>query len=120
LSEFKIKISNFRSIFNLTVDCKNGELLIVFGPNNIVKTNFLRALDLFFYLDKDKFNHEIDIPYHIAEGSYGGGSKSQITVEFGNQSGDIYTITTKYSRSRSENIFQMNGKKIRQNSVLLK
>jgi predicted ATP-dependent endonuclease of OLD family len=107
----KIKITNFRSISNLTVDCRNGEPLIVCGPNNIGKTNFLRALDLFFAMDKDKFVHELDIPYHIAEGSAGGGSKSNITVEFSNQSGDIYIITTKYSRSNGQNIIEIDGKK---------
>jgi AAA15 family ATPase/GTPase len=107
----KIKITNFRSIANLTVECRNGEPLIICGPNNIGKTNFLRALDLFFSLDKDKFNHDIDIPYHIAEGSAGGGSKSKITVEFCDQNGDIYSVTTKYSRSNSMNFMELEGKK---------
>jgi predicted ATP-dependent endonuclease of OLD family len=36
----KVKITNFRSISNLTLESRSGEPLIVCGPNNIGKTNF--------------------------------------------------------------------------------
>jgi predicted ATP-dependent endonuclease of OLD family len=106
----RVKITNFRSISNLILESRSGEPLIVCGPNNIGKTNFLRALDLFFSMDKAKFNHEVDIPYHIAEGSAGGGTKSRIAVEFSNGT-DIYNIETKFSRVSNENILEVNGKK---------
>jgi hypothetical protein len=61
-------------------------------------------------MDKDKFNHEIDIPYHIAEGSAGGGSKSKILVEFSNGT-ESYNIETKYSRVNNQNSLELNGKK---------
>ncbi len=55
---------------------------IICGANNIGKTNFLRALDLFFTLDVKRFVYEDDMPYHKVHGGGGGNTKSQIIVTF--------------------------------------
>jgi predicted ATP-dependent endonuclease of OLD family len=88
-------------------------MVIICGANNVGKTNFLRALDLFFSLDKEKFNAETDIPYHIAEGSRGRGYKSEITLEFKDQeSRDRYLVTTVFTRRRDVgNEMLIKGKK---------
>jgi AAA15 family ATPase/GTPase len=52
---------------------------VICGPNNVGKTNILRALNLFFY---ENFDADSDIPYHIAEGSRGQGYKTIIEVDF--------------------------------------
>jgi len=97
------------------------EPVIICGPNNIGKTNFLRALDLFFSLDKEVFNHDVDIPYHIAEGSVGGGSRSKITVDFVDSQNNTYSITAIYSRRNRQNQIDLrgykNGKEINERDI---
>lgn len=76
----KLYIHHFRSITTLEMDFPiNGIPYVICGPNNVGKTNILRALNLFFY---DKFNAFDDIPYHIVEGSRGQGFKTTIKVHF--------------------------------------
>lgn len=80
LKDFEIK--NFRSIGNLLLEIPTNDLLVICGANNVGKTNFLRAMDLFFSLDPKKFNAYDDIPYSIAEGSRGGGYKTTLIGNF--------------------------------------
>lgn len=77
-----VRVKNFRSIGDLTVQFRPGSLTTICGPNNVGKTNFIRALDLFFSLDLDRFQPEVDIPYHIAKGSRGAGFKTTIRGTF--------------------------------------
>lgn len=45
----KIEITNFRSIKSRkTIQPKSGSMLVFVGPNNVGKSNFLRAINLFF------------------------------------------------------------------------
>ncbi|MBW5448632.1 AAA family ATPase [Cohnella sp. CFH 77786] len=107
----KATIKHFRSIDEMTIEFKDGEPLIICGANNIGKTNFLRALDLFFSMVPEKFSY-FDIPYHIAEGSRGHGFKSDITVNFINTANrDTYQIKTTFSTKNNENTLQVTGKK---------
>ncbi|MGG2197541.1 ATP-dependent nuclease [Paenibacillus validus] len=107
----KANIKHYRSIDEMTIEFKNGEPLIICGANNIGKTNFLRALDLFFSMDPEKFSY-FDIPYHIAEGSRGNGFKSDITVNFVSTTNkDTYQIRTIFSTKNNENSLQVTGKK---------
>jgi predicted ATP-dependent endonuclease of OLD family len=109
----KAKIKNFRSIGNLNIEFNKGELIIICGSNNIGKTNFLRALDLFFSLDKSKFNSDTDIPYHIAEGSRGRGYRTEVIIDFVDlDNNDQYSISTMYTRKKNEgNILELTGNK---------
>ncbi|MFA6348083.1 MAG: AAA family ATPase [Candidatus Paceibacterota bacterium] len=52
------------------------------GANNVGKTNFLRALDLYFSLNPKKFNIRKDIPFDILEGKRGAGFNTLITGYF--------------------------------------
>lgn len=111
----KINIKRYRSINDLTVDFKEHMPLIICGSNNVGKTNFLRALDLFFSLDKDKFNTKEDIPYDIEEGKRGGGYNTRITGWFEDQkNNDKYQVTTIYKRQKNEgNILEIKATKNR-------
>ena len=48
----KIRIQNFRSLKDVTVDLQHVNLLI--GPNNSGKSNFLKALEFFLSLINNK------------------------------------------------------------------
>jgi predicted ATP-dependent endonuclease of OLD family len=76
----RLFIHNYRSITTLDMEFPINRMpIVICGPNNVGKTNILRALNLFFY---DDFNAFEDIPYHIAEGSRGQGFKTTIKVHF--------------------------------------
>ena len=110
----KIKIKNFRSIFNLKLQIlPSSNIVIICGANNVGKTNFLRALDLFFSLDENKFNPEIDIPYHIVKGSRGSGYKTKISVSFRDlQSDDVIQIERIFTEKKNQGkVFSFKGKK---------
>ena len=78
----EIDIHNFRSISKMTIKLNDNNFYSICGANNVGKTNFLRALDLFFSTGTEKFEPNIDIPYHIAYGSRGQGYKSEISITF--------------------------------------
>lgn len=108
----EVKIQNFRSISNLTLKINENNLFVICGANNVGKTNFLRALDLFFSLDITKFDADIDIPYQIAEGSRGFGYKTKIKVTFLNNKKEKIIITTIFSRKKVDgNTLKLEGKK---------
>lgn len=70
----RIHIHHYRSISDLVIDLPtNEEPTVICGPNNVGKTNILRALNLFCH---ENYIPEDDVPYHIAEGSRGQGFKS--------------------------------------------
>ena len=77
----------------------DGTPLILCGANNVGKTNFLRALKLFFELDKNQFDAKCDIPYDIAEGKRGKGSNSSITAVFVDEN-NTYNITATFTRKK--------------------
>lgn len=80
----KFHVKNFRSINNIEIDINNDKPVIICGENNIGKTNFLRALNIFFnYITNNSlYDAKIDIPYHIYYGSRGGGTKTTMIGEF--------------------------------------
>jgi AAA15 family ATPase/GTPase len=108
----EFSISNFRSISTLTVKPNKSGLLTICGANNVGKTNFLRALKLFFEAKVENFDPSCDIPFHIAEGTQGGGYKTTLKIRIrDNRSNDIYKITQVYSRRNNENTFLIEGHK---------
>lgn len=77
----KISIHNYRSIKNLALPLpKNGGPVVICGSNNVGKTNFLRAVDLFF--NEANFKASNDIPYEIVEATRGAGYKTTIGIDF--------------------------------------
>ncbi|MDE1871213.1 MAG: AAA family ATPase [Candidatus Micrarchaeota archaeon] len=113
LDSFNIK--NFRSINNLSMNFPVNDLMIICGANNVGKTNFLRALDLFFSLDSDKFNEIDDIPYFISEGSRGGGYKTTFNAIFISDSFRKVKIKAIFEKIEGEKRVTVTGKLGRQN-----
>lgn len=108
----RIIIKRFRSINNLTIDIEKDTPLVICGANNVGKTNFLRALDLFFSLDPSKFDTKKDIPYDIEEGRRGGSYNTAITGVFIDSDNSKYEITAIFKRKRETgNILQIKAKK---------
>lgn len=68
----RVKINNFRTLddFEVTMDRK---LQIIVGANNIWKTNFLRALNLFFNSETDSwrsYDRSVDMPFFKREATW--------------------------------------------------
>lgn len=106
----EFSISNFRSISNLVVKPNKNGLLTVCGANNVGKTNFLRALKLFFDPRVENFDPNFDIPFHIAEGTQGGGYKTTLKLRIrDNKTDDLYRITQVYSRKNNEKTLLIEG-----------
>lgn len=105
-------VSNFRSISNLTIKPNEEGLISICGANNVGKTNFLRALKLFFKADVNYFDPESDIPFHISEGTRGGGYKTTLRMkirEVGSE--NKYRIEQIYTKKDGNNILNIKGKK---------
>ncbi|EAJ1996317.1 ATP-binding protein, partial [Campylobacter jejuni] len=69
----KFQVKNFRSLLDITLNIDNNNINTICGENNIGKTNFLRALNLFFNHNNGvEYNQNEDRPYHIQKGSTGG------------------------------------------------
>ena len=74
----------YRSLMDVKIDINDSSPIVICGENNIGKTNFLRALNVFFNHSSQPglFKPDIDIPHHIYEGSRGAGSKTELTGNF--------------------------------------
>lgn len=107
--EFEIR--NFRSILKLKIQPKEDNLLIICGVNNIGKTNFLRALHLFFNPIEDNFEPERDIPYHISEASRGSGYKTTLIGKIKEiESGKTYSIKQEFTQIKGIKKISISGK----------
>lgn len=108
-------VKNYRSISELTVDFSPGKITVIAGPNNVGKTNFLRALDLFFSLDVEKFDQEVDVPYHIVRGSRGRGTRTIVTAYFREMDTDKKcTITAEFKERDDQKQMTLFGLRERQ------
>jgi len=78
------KVKRYRSLMDVHLDVSNDKPTVICGENNIGKTNYLRALNLFFnhLEDGSLFKPEEDIPHHIYYGSRGAGSKTELIGKF--------------------------------------
>jgi predicted ATP-dependent endonuclease of OLD family len=81
---FAFEVKRFRSLVDLKIDLSEEMPVVICGENNIGKTNFLRALNIFFnhLFFEDLYDPKIDIPYHILDGSMGAGAKTQLIGYF--------------------------------------
>ena len=103
ISEFSI--TNYRSISKLKLIFGENNLLTICGSNNVGKTNFLRALNLFFNPEKENFEATIDIPFHIAEGSRGQGYAVTLKAKIKEISSGIeYNINQTFTEQKGEKI----------------
>jgi AAA15 family ATPase/GTPase len=110
LSEFTIK--NFRSISSIKLTINDGNLITICGSNNVGKTNFLRALNLFFDPQIENFSAEEDIPYHIVEGSRGQGYAISLKAKIIEIENNVtYTISQSFTEKKGKKEIILKGKK---------
>jgi predicted ATP-dependent endonuclease of OLD family len=77
------QVKRFRSLMDVTLDISQDYPTVICGENNIGKTNFLRALNLFFNHSSSLFlSPQEDLPYHIKEGSGGARMKTELIGKF--------------------------------------
>ncbi len=109
ITEFEIR--NFRSILKLKIQPKEDNLLVICGVNNIGKTNFLRALYLFFNPFEENFEPQRDIPYHIAEATRGAGYKTTLSAKIKEiETGSIYYIKQEFTETKGVKKISISGK----------
>ena len=91
-----LKISNFRSILNLTLDIDTvNDFISICGQNNAGKTNVFRAVKLFF--KPDKYVAVDDTPYYKYEYTRGANAYPVITIAFCEDDGSLYSIIRKFN-----------------------
>lgn len=107
----KISINNYRSIKRITLTTPEfGNPTIICGANNVGKTNFLRAIDLFF--NEVNFKASNDIPYEIVEATRGAGYKTTISIDFIDTATKEKVVIKKVFREQSgENVVERTGYK---------
>ena len=107
----KIKIQRYRSIKDLELIFQDNSPIIICGANNVGKTNFLRAIGLFFSLDVNNFRKERDLPEDIIKGS-GSNPNVRITGYFEDNKKRKYQITTVFKKERIRgNVLVISGKR---------
>lgn len=108
----EFKINNYRSISEIKLRIDNANLAVICGSNNVGKTNFLRALNLFFNPELDNFDADRDVPYHIVEGSRGAGYKTVLVGKFiEKNSSEIYELKQSFSEKKGIKEVVFEGKK---------
>lgn len=90
------EVKRFRSLVDLKVDVSEDMPVVICGENNIGKTNFLRALNIFFNhpFIENLYEPKVDIPHHIYEGSRGSRSNTELTGYFKDDKSDFKLIAT--------------------------
>lgn len=102
-----IHIKRFRSINDLQVAIdKNNNFISICGPNNVGKTNVLRALNLFF--NPDSYVFDEDVPY-LKQNTRGGSIATEINLRFENSQGEFYEIFRKIGVSEGKIIVDDKG-----------
>ena len=78
------RVQRYRSLLDVNLKMDPDFPVTICGENNVGKTNFLRALNVFFnhIWDDDLFEAKRDMPQHIFHGARGGGAKTELTGEF--------------------------------------
>lgn len=106
LKRFQVK--RYRSLMDVKIDISLNEKVVICGENNIGKTNFLRAMNLFFnHYKQELYNLKEDIPYHIYYGSRGAGVKTELIGIF--EKGDD-SISLKISFTSDEVKYSIKNK----------
>lgn len=113
----KFQIKNFRSLINVNVKFIDNLPIVISGENNIGKTNFLRALNVYFnhIHDKNLYHAETDIPHHIYYGSRGGRTKTELIGEFENH-GKIIKLLVRFD-AKGNSSYKLDSKDINDNKA---
>lgn len=117
ISKFQIK--NFRSLKNVEISLNDGIPNVITGENNIGKTNFLRAMDIYFNHIKniDIYDPKTDIPHHIYHGSRGSRATEFIGTfidEVNNQKNEVLV----HFNTNGKRSYKVNNQKVEQSEVL--
>jgi len=112
-------VKRFRSLLNVSIDCNKNAPVIICGENNIGKTNFLRALHIFFNapFDIDLWEPSEDLPFHIFSGSQGGGTNSEFTGTFFDTHEDRKVKLKLTYKSQDEPQYKIGNKIIEENEA---
>lgn len=89
----------------LNLDSENN-IISICGPNNVGKTNTLRALNLFF--DPSLYSPKIDIPT-LKNATWGGSVHPKITVEFINNENNYSHVLTRDLKKYNEDLIDLTG-----------
>lgn len=109
----KIHIKRYRSILDLELAINNeNNFITICGENNTGKTNSLKAIDLFF--NPHKYVPEQDIPHHKFEGSRGGATCPEISIDFLLEDNDIHRITRRFDLKKPVSV---EGKKLKAQGI---
>ncbi|MFN3763139.1 MAG: ATP-dependent nuclease [Anaerolineae bacterium] len=108
----KIRVQNFRSIKDETLECEKMTILV--GPNGAGKSAFLHALNIFYtpnanYSEEDFYNRDTSEPISITV-TYGDLTPAERQLFAPHIDGDLLTITKECSYPRgkgSEKYFGM-------------
>ncbi len=109
-------VTRYRSLMDVKIDINDSSPIVICGENNIGKTNFLRALNVFFnhFSQPEVFDPEIDIPHHIYDGSRGAGSKTDLTGVFVDDGKKITIKVTFNNEGDPSYLFQSKTAKMEQ------
>lgn len=111
----KFQVKRYRSLMDVKIDISLNEKVVICGENNIGKTNFLRAMNVFFnHYKQELYNLKEDIPYHIYYGSRGSGVKTELIGTFEK---DDDTIVLKTLFSSDEIKYLINNKEVTSNDA---
>lgn len=103
----KIDIKRFRSILSLEVNVdSDNNLLAICGQNNVGKTNFLRAIRLFFC--PDYYEQSEDIP-QIKVATGGQSVHPKITIDFLDTNRNLYFAISRDMKDFSESSSGLKG-----------
>lgn len=105
------KINRYRSLLDVALKICSEKPVVICGENNIGKTNYLRALNVYFnhINDPGVFSPSEDIPHHIYFGSRGAGCKTELTGEFSN--GEEVVSLTIIFHHNDEIEYKLNSKR---------
>ncbi|WP_295274967.1 AAA family ATPase [Veillonella sp.] len=97
----KCSISRYRSILSMTLDIsQESNSIAICGPNNVGKTNTLRAINLFFY--PEDYVREIDMP-KIKSATGGQSTHPKIELTFWDEDRSRYYVLCRDMKVYSEN-----------------
>ncbi|TCN78484.1 AAA family ATPase [Shewanella fodinae] len=98
-----VEVKRFRSIMDAKVEFYKDQPVVICGQNNIGKTNFLLALNLFFnhWYDDSTFEPSRDIPDHIKNGSGGKTNNTEISCTFESDGVVIFEAKAKFNNDCS-------------------
>lgn len=95
-----INIKRFRSINDIKLEIDtNNNFISICGPNNVGKTNVLRALNLFF--NPEGYIFKNDAPY-LKQNTRGGSVATEINLQFEGGDSKIYEINKKIEISEGD------------------